>query len=254
MKSVGDVGRMRRIGFLLGLVLLSAFVSRANEAGNLARIHVEAIGGKHRLGLLQSLKVKGHVNIDERWLNFTLWAQRPNRVRIETRASDHVLVQATDGVNPPWAMNPEAAKLKPSRMVGDEARGFSNDAEFDDPLVDYEARGFTLDYAGEIEWEGRKTHRILVTRNYVDGYYLMLDAETYFITGKQSVRKTELGREASIETVYSDFRPVAGIIMPHRFVVKADGRTLHETVLQKVEPNASIPAGSFTMPVVKTDP
>ena len=129
---------------LILLVCASVVMARANEAHLLARIHVEAIGGKFRLGLLNSLKVKGHVDIDERRLHFTLWAQRPNRLRMETRSSDRVLIQATDGVNAPWEMDPEAEVLNPRPLIGDEARDFSGDSEFDDPLVDFEERGYTL--------------------------------------------------------------------------------------------------------------
>jgi hypothetical protein len=114
---------------------------------------------------------------------------------MEIRSSDRVLIQATDGVNQPWEMDPEAEILSPSLLTGDEAREFSGNSEFDDSLVDFESRGYTLDYAGTMKWQGRKTHRIFVTRRFVDGFYLLLDAENYFITGKQWTRKTDYGRE-----------------------------------------------------------
>lgn len=239
---------MRRLTLATLACLAFLRMAAAEEAENLAHIHVEAIGGEMRLHLLTSLRVTGHVDIDDRRLEFTLLAQRPNRIRMETRAPDHVIVQATDGVNPPWQMDPNAAPLRPHRITGDEARAFSADAEFDDPLVDFADKGYTVDYAGEADWGGRKVYRILVTRKLVDIYYLLLDAETYFIVGKQAVRRLDYGRQVQMETRYEDFRPVAGIIMPHRVIVSADGKPLHETVLERVEPNVPVPDGSFTMP------
>ncbi len=241
---------MRRLGIWIFLLWLSSPTSWGNEAHLLARIHVEAIGGEHRLAALKSLKVKGHVDIDDRRLYFTLWAERPNRLRMETRSSDRVLIQGTDGVNQPWEMDPEAEVPKPQPLIGDEAREFSGNSEFDDPLVDFEKRGYTLDYAGTTKWQGRQSHRIFVTRGYVDGFYLFLDAENYFITGKQWVRKTDYGREIEMAIVYGEFRPVSGLIMPHRFVTTADEKLLYESVLQKVEPNAPLPEEGFSMPVV----
>lgn len=243
--------RMRRLGILILLLWATSAVTRANEAQMLARIHVEAIGGEQRLAALKSLKVNGHVDIDDRRLHFTLWAARPNQLRMETRASDRVLIQATDGVNQPWEMDPEAEILSPSLLTGDEAREFSGNSEFDDPLVDFESRGYTLDYAGTMKWQGRQTHRIFVTRGFVHGFYLLLDAENYFITGKQWTRKTDYGREIKMEIIYGEFRPVTGLIMPHRFVTNADGEILHETLLQKVQPNAPLPEEGFSFPVVK---
>ena len=46
-----------------------------------------------------------------------------------------------------------------------EAQTFLSDAEFDDPLIAGESRGFTLDEASDAEVGGRKFHRVLVTRN-----------------------------------------------------------------------------------------
>lgn len=246
----GNGGRMRiRWWWLL---VLTACISplRADQGDDLARIHVEAIGGYQRLHELTSMRVRGYVNIDARHLTFTFIAQRPNRLWMETRAADHVIVQATDGVNPPWQMDPQARPLKPVLLQGTEAGEFSADAEFDDPLVDSASKGYTVDYAGEVTWDGKPAYRLLITRRFVDSYYLILEEQTYFIVGRQSTRKRQFGPDVKIETRYEDFRPVAGVIMPHRILVSADGRLLHETVLEKIEPNVPVPAGIFTIPAV----
>ena len=107
-----------------------------------------------------------------------------------------------------------------------------------------------MDYAGRMKWQGRMTHQIFATRGFVSGFYLLLDAENYFITGKQWIRKTDYGREIKMEIIYSEFRPVTGLIMPHRFVTYADEKLLHETILQKVQPNAPLPEKGFSFPIV----
>lgn len=231
------------------LFWLAAPLMHAEDADNIARIHVEAIGGKMRLGLLQSLQAEGQVFIDGRRLDFTLIAQRPNRLRMETRSGERTIVQATDGVNAPWQILAGANSGKPTSLIGEESREFAADAEFDDPLVDYAERGYTLDYAGKIQWDGKQVFRLFVTRRFTAGYYLLVDTETYFIVGKQAVRKLESGREISIETRYEDFRPVAGIIMPHRMIATAEGKPLHETVMRRVQANVPVRDGIFEKPV-----
>lgn len=233
---------------LLLFALLTAFAARAEDAASLARIHEEAIGGRLRLGLLQTMRVDGEVLIDGRRLEFSLWAERPNKIRMETRTDDHMIVQATDGVNSPWQMDPNAETPKPTYLPASASLEFSADAEFDDPLVNYEAKGYTLDYAGTEDWYGRRAFKLFVTRRHVTGYYLLVDAETYFIVGKKSVRDLGFGREIPIETRYDDFRPVAGIIMPHRVVVTSEGKPLHETRMRRVRPNAPVPPNAFAMP------
>jgi hypothetical protein len=66
--------------------------------------------------------------------------------------------------------------------------------------------------------------------------------------GKKSVRDLGFGREIPIETRYDDFRPVAGIIMPHRVVVTSEDKPLHETRMRHVRPNAPVPPNAFAMP------
>jgi hypothetical protein len=238
---------------LVTLFSLLAGALPADSADDIARIHTEAIGGERRMKLLQSLRATGRVNIDDRVLTFQLLAQRPNRLRMETRAEGRRLIQATDGVSPPWQLDPDALPLRVTRLQGEEAREFAADAEFDDPLVDYAARGYALDYAGVAQVEGRRVLRLLVTRRLVDSYLLLLDAETYFILRKIATR-TRGGREIKMETVYDDFRPVAGIIIPHRYFTYADGRLLHETILDSVVANAAVPEDSFSAPLIISVP
>lgn len=243
---------MRAIRILV-LFFLLVPVTRADSADDVARIHIEAIGGKLRMNLLRTLQATGRVNIDGRVLTFRLLAERPNRLRMETRSGSRRIIQATDGVSAPWQLDPDAKPGRVTQLEGEEAREFASDAEFDDPLVDYAARGYSIDYAGETQVGDRRAIKLLVTRRLVDSFQLMVDAETYFILQKVSVRVRQ-GRQVKMEITYDDHRPVAGIIIPHRYLTYADGRLLHETILESVEANAPVPPDSFTAPILITVP
>lgn len=238
---------------LLALFLLLVPVTRADSADDVARIHIEAIGGKMRMNLLRTLRATGRVNIDGRVLTFRLLAERPNRLRMETQSGSRRIIQATDGVAAPWQLDPDAQPARVTRLEGEEAREFAADAEFDDPLVDFAARGYAIDYAGEAQVGDRRAIRLLVTRRFVDTFQLLVDAETYFILQKVSVRVRQ-GRQVKMEITYDDHRPVGGIIIPHRYLTYADGRLLHETILESVEANAPVPPDSFTAPILITVP
>jgi hypothetical protein len=156
-------------------------------------------------------------------------------------------------VSAPWQLDPDAKPGRVTQLEGEEAREFASDAEFDDPLVDYAARGYSIDYAGETQVGDRRVIKLLVTRRLVDSFQLMVDAETYFILQKVSVRVRQ-ARQVKMEITYDDHRPVAGIIIPHRYLTYADGRLLHETILESVEANAPVPPDSFTAPILITVP
>lgn len=242
------LGRMicRSGVFGLLLLLLAAGV-RAGQAEDLARIHVEAIGGIPRLRALGAVRATGKVLTAGRELAFEMVARRPNRVRVTMRAEGLTLVQAYDGVNTPWRLEPEKAAAAKALNV-DEAREFRADAEFDDPLVSATERGYQLDFAGETDWQGIRALKILVTHLDADPSMLLLDPDTFFIVARRTTRRMPSGREVTIETKFDDFRPVEGVIFPYRIEVFAEGNSLRVTVLSTVEAIPVPPDGMFAMP------
>jgi hypothetical protein len=237
----------------LGLVLLftaSACMIRADRAEELAQVHVEAIGGMKRIEALKALRATGHVMGGSGQVRFTMLAARPACVRIETDRLGRTLVQGSDGVEPAWEFDTGTWPPKYREMNASVARTFVADAEFDDPLVAQKARGYTLDYAGEMVVEGRKLHRILVTRKLMDTFSVLLDDETFLIVMRVEQRETAGGRRMHVVTHYADFRPVAGVLLPHTITVTVEGSAKHQTKIGSIEANPSIEEGSFSRPKV----
>jgi len=219
-------------------------LTRAETIDDIARYHVAAIGGRAGIAAVDSLKATGVVRAGGRELSFEMLAQRPNRVRIETRSDGKSLVQGWDGAAPPWRFEPEKSPLA-QPMPEAEARAFAGDAEFDDPLIGGRARGYTLDYAGELDWQDRPVWRVLVTRLGEPAFSLLVDRETYFIVARVSARPRPTGAPVPIEERYSDFRPVGGVILPFRIETLIDGQPTQETVLDKMEPQPHLPLAKF---------
>ena len=220
----------------------------ADQAVDLARLHTEAIGGAARIAQFSALQATGAVRIAERTLRIGLVAQRPNRVRTIVQAQGYMLIQAYDGVNPPWQIDASAKSSGPQSIDEAAAHDFIDDAEFDDPLVSPPERGYSIDYAGTTEANGRRIFRLLVTHRLTETFELELDGDTYFIIRRLSTRELADGREIRLETRYADFRPVAGVIVPFRIGIYVGDRLLNETVLESVEPNPPLAAAVFSRP------
>lgn len=244
---------MRALRWLVPVLLLLPAAGRADQADEVARIHTEAIGGRQRMELMRTLRATGRVEIDGRVMTFLLLAERPNRLRMETRTEGRRIIQATNGVDAPWQLLSDDQPPRVTQLQDFAAREFAADAEFDDPLVNYAARGYALDYAGVTQVRDRPAIRLLVTRRLVDSFELLVDAETYFIL-KRITRLVRQGREVTTEIVFDDHRPVGGIIIPHRFFKYADGRLLYESRFETVEANVPIPPDSFNPPILLNVP
>ena len=220
----------------------------ADQAADLARLHTEAMGGAARIAQFAALQATGTVKIEGRTMHIGLVAQRPNRVRTIVQGEGYMLIQAYDGANPPWQVDVSAKSSGPQLIGEVAARDFVDDAEFDDPLVSPAERGYSVDYAGTTDVNGRRIYRLLVTHRLTETFELELDGETYFIVRRLSTRRLADGREIKFETRFSDFRPVTGVIVPYRIGVYAGDRMLSETVLESVEANPPLAASVFSRP------
>jgi len=220
----------------------------AGPADDVARIHIEAIGGKERIEAVGALRASGRVTTSGRMVRFRMLAARPNQVRIETESGGRTLVQSYDGKNPPWEMD-TAGNPPVARAMRETATAmFLRDAEFDDPLVGGEARGYRLDAAGEFTIDGRRLTKILVTQNGGAPFFIYVDAETFLIVLRVDVRKQASGRDAEVVTRFDRFRPVNGVLLPHLIEVSLDGEVVQATVIDGMDANPKLTAGIFTRP------
>jgi hypothetical protein len=232
---------------LVGWLLLLG-CARADQSDEIARIHTEVIGGKERIEALTALRAAGFVVTGGKKIRFSMIAARPNRLRLETGAEGRSLVQVTDGIAAPWKIDTGVWPPRHQAMADAEAKLFASDAEFDDPLVAGAARGFACDYAGEVDSGGRKMSRILVTRKMTDTFSLLVDAETFFIVARFEHRETVGGRRTEIVTRYEDYRPVDGVMLPHKVTVAVDGKAIQTTVIETIEANPLLTPETFARP------
>src|SRR5471032_3339999 len=79
--------------FLPGLFSLAVAqtIARADQAADIARIHLEAIGGRERVDKLRGLRVTGFVVVGDKRVRFVMIAARPDRVRLETASDGRTL-------------------------------------------------------------------------------------------------------------------------------------------------------------------
>lgn len=227
------------------LVCVLLVPARADFAKDLARIHAEATGGREAINRLRSLRATGVTRSELGDSRFLMVARRPDLLRIEITMGERTVVQCWDGKTEPWIADSRTRRIV---MMGvTTAEAFKTEAEFDDPLLAGPGRKISLDYAGEVETETGKLIKILVTQNFTTTSFVYLDPATYLIVRRDVVRRMREG-EAVLRTVYSDFKPVAGVLLPHRLVVTQNGKRLRETIIERMEANPELPAGVFSLP------
>lgn len=244
-----------RFRILIVLILCAAGAADAfaAKAADLARIHIEAIGGQKRVEALAALRATGQVNSAGRQLRFTMTAARPDRIRLETESGGRTLVQASDGKEPPWQFDTGTWPPKYQEMPKANIKTFTADAEFDDPLVAGKRRGYEIEHAGEAEVDGRRLLRVLVTRNRTEKFHLLLDPETYLILLRVEPRQGASGKPQLMITRFEDFRPVSGVLLAHQVTLIVDGKVTQTTRIDRIDPNPEITADTFSRPKSAAD-
>lgn len=218
---------------------------RADMTGDVVKVHVEASGGRAAVDAFKALKATGVTRNDSGELRFILWAARPNRIRTEVTAGGRVIAQGWDGIGEPWTADSKTRKI--GLLRGTAAEEFKADAQFDDPLLAGPEQRVSLEFEGEVEVDGRQLIKIIAMQNLTSMSFVYVDPVSFLVVKRDSVRRRTGETVVVVRTDYSDFKPVAGVMLPHRMVVSVDGKRLNETVIETIEPNPKLPENIFTV-------
>lgn len=230
----------------LNFLFVLAAGAAAQLGDDIARRHAERAGP--RLQQLQALRGEGKTFIGRDVVPFEFIQVRPNKLRVESYAPLRRVVQAYDGVNPPWVSHSEVKAGVPQTMPPADAKEFLENADFDGPLVNYAEKGYSVDYAGEEKVEGRDAYKLLLMGKNESILFEWIDTKTFELV-KRTVFKVSKGKRVTLDTLFKDFRPVGGVMQPHRVESLADGQLVYVMVLDKLEANPrNIPPETFTRP------
>jgi outer membrane lipoprotein-sorting protein len=228
------------------LVVGAASVGAAQTVDELLARNYQARGGLARLKSVSSMKMTGHMSAGGTELVMTTWMKRPNLMRQEMVFQGQRIVQAFDGTRA-WTINPMAGTAEPVELPAGQADLVQTGADFDGPLVDYKAKGYTLEIVGTDTMDGAKLVKLKVTRKSGPALMLYLDA----VTGLERKMTTEAeqgGQRVSIETVMSNYKAVSGMQVPFLVQSFANGQLAAEITVDSVELDTPMDDSLFTMP------
>src|SRR6266849_5804208 len=95
----------------------------------------------------------------------------------------------------------------------EEMHGILDDADFDGPLVNYQAKGNRVEYQGIEQVEGSDAYKLKVTRPNGDISFYYLDTE-YYVPIRIDTQRMIRGAPQEFETSLGDYKQVAGVYLP----------------------------------------
>jgi len=243
----------RAVVAVVGVSCLSVLASSftfSQTADELVSKNIQAKGGLERIEAAKTRLTTGKIRGGGRRRSVAAFKQmnmRANLVRDNVTLQGMTAVQAYDG-SAGWQTQPFRGRKEPELMGEDNLRDLLLAADFDGPLVDYAAKGNTVEYLGHDLVDGDDALRLKVTLKNGDIVYYYLDPDTYleireeiqqFVRGSVRERVVDLG----------SYKPVDGVMYP--FSISEGPRNnpgAQVTTIDKIEVNVPMQESDFLVP------
>ena len=245
--------RLRFVILLVSTALIAAkgFAQVRNQptVDELVSKNIEAKGGADALHALQSLRLSGKLLVNEGQIEFAYLQtkERPGELRTEATLQGMTQVEAYDGKEG-WKISPFQGRKDPEKMSADDLKPLMEDAEIDGPIVDWKAKGSTVDYLGTEEVDGTLAHKLKVVRKNGDVSFVYLDPD-HFLEIRVLTGRVKHGAYEEVETDLGDYEKTAGVFVPTSIESGRKGDPDKQKILiDKVEANVPVDEATFHFP------
>lgn len=238
---------------LIAVSCLSVFTC-AQTAEELVSKNLEARGGIDKIKSVKTWRMTGRLkNARGRMAVVGQTNMRPDLVRQTLTVQGMTAIQAYDG-STGWQTQPFRGRKEPELMGEDILRDLLLASDFDGPLIDYAAKGNTIEYLGHDLVDGDDALRLRVTLKNGDIIYYYLDPDTSLEIRKE-VQEFIRGSVRESVTELGSYKPVAGVMYPFSISQGSKANPAAQTTtVDKIEVNVNIDPAEFAVPAsLKTE-
>ncbi len=242
---------MRRTSIVLAFALFAALPAAAQTADEIIAKNIAAKGGLAKLQAVKSIRMTGRMTVGPGIdAPIVIEVKRPKAMRVDFTIQGMVGSQAYDGTTG-WNLMPFGGSKVPQQMTAEEATLAEEQADMDGPLVEYKAKGHTVELLGKETVEGSPAYRLKVTQKNGIVRTIFIDAE-HFLEIRQEGKRTMQGTEMEMESIIGDYKEVDGMMFPHSIDGGVKGAPQRQKIIiEKIEINPPIDDARFKMPEVK---
>jgi hypothetical protein len=211
--------------------------------------HLTARGGKDRIQALRSIRESGTVSAsDGRVARVVREIQRPGLFRLEFTYQGTTSVFANDG-KAGWQIAPLQGQFEPRAMPPEaDAAGGADQRDIEGPLLDWRKKGHVVELAGRESIAGAQADKLKVVLRGGVVRYDYVDVASHMVV-RSDVSRLVRGHRMVLQSTFSDFRKVSGIVFPHHIEIHVKDRPqILEIVVERIELNPELDPVSFRMP------
>lgn len=216
------------------------------DAATLLERHINARGGLKAIQQLQTLYQRGTVTYrDGAVATIEGWRKRPNKLRLHYIWPNEEYTEGWDGTHS-WSFRPSQHPV-PIQTIGKAAENVRFGAEFDSPLVQAYMKTREIESLGACVVAGLPVYGLRTDWQFGASIIFYLHKDSYMVAAHETIMH---GVDTpSARTMYTDYCPVMGVMIPHYTVqVSSDGSYNETYSWRTFEANVPLDDAFFSMP------
>ena len=244
---------MRFVFALSALALAS--LAPAQTVDDILAKNFEAKGGLAKIRAVQSMRVTGKMTIGPGMeAPAVIEQKRGDKVRLDITFQGMTLTPMVLNGGTGWKLMPIQGNPNPEALSPEEMKDAVEQADMDGFLVDYKAKGNTIEYLGKEKVEGTEAYKLKVTLKSGDIRTVYIDTDSN-LEIKIEAKSTRRGAEIEGDTILGDYKDVEGLILAHSIDSGQKGAPGRQLItITKVEINPKLDDARFVMPAKKEAP
>ncbi|HEY8853378.1 MAG TPA: hypothetical protein VIM36_14425 [Gemmatimonadaceae bacterium] len=245
---------MRKLLIIVGafVVAASAGAQTTLTADDIIARYIKTVGGADKIQSIKTLRRVGKYTGEGGFEAVVVQENtRPNKIRAEFSIQGMTAINAYDGSNG-WKIDPFGGKKDAEALSEEEMRGIIEDSDFDEPLINYKAKGNKVELVGTDQIEGTDVYKLKVTLKSGDTRYYYMDTDSY-VPIKYDTKRIIRGTPQETETTLGDYKQVGGWYLPFSMATRMKGSSASGGVtFDKIEFNVPIDTTRYSRPKAPT--
>lgn len=236
---------------LSGLFLFITIAVQAQTVEEIITKHIEATGGK-AWNDIKTMKTEAKISVQAApgmEIPMTMTVVNKKSARIDVSVMGMTQSSCING-DQGWANNPFAGQTDAEPLTADQVKEMKDMTDLAGSLRSYKEKGFAVELVGKEDLEGTEVLKVKVVVSPTKTEYSLIDPSNWYEIKNITVSTVD-GKEVSAESIFSNFKQVNGITIPHTIEQENPMMGSSTTTITNIIMNDPVDEKIFEMPAKK---